>query len=687
MKLNTTNCRNEPIKITQHYSKSTKCDYQESDFIFFTKILLNSLVNKTYQWAIITMLFLLSTHPTAFSQDLFSTPATPEIPSAPVLGNLEGRSTQSLNGTWNALIDPSVFSMNDLFHYLERNARPEPSELMEASIENGLSLQVPGDWNSQDDRLFFYTGKVWYKRDFYVKKEANKRYFLDFGGVNYKAYIYVNGTQVASHTGGYTSFNCEVTEQLKDGENLLVVKVNNTLTNSDIPTIRTDWMNYGGITRDVNLVTMPTAFIQNYKLQLAPDSQTEIAGWATVTGQSTGELTVRIPELNIQQNFAIEDGHAEIRLTPKNLQLWSLEQPKSYQVIFSTEQDEVEDKIGFRSISVKDGQIVLNGAPIFLRGISMHEEAIGAEGRAHSYQHALESFARVKELGANFVRLAHYTHNRHTLRAADELGLLIWSEIPVYWNLEFANPDVLEMAKQRMREMIYRDQNRASIIFWSLGNETPISEERTQFFRNLNTYVKSLDETRLTTAALVFAGDEIQQLAEKYFFPTLQGKTFDTWDIPIEDPLAEIVDVAAINQYFGWYYAGFLAKPTNMSLPLARKTILDNMHKVRFQLPDSKPFVFSELGAGAKRGMRAETEGYTVFSEDYQALVYERQIDMIKNQTGLVGISPWVLKDFRSVLRQRQGLQDYWNLKGLIDDNGNPKKAFFVLQDFYRSKQ
>ncbi|MDF9800989.1 beta-glucuronidase [Catalinimonas alkaloidigena] len=640
----------------------------------------------SYYYASLLLVFIFSgVHPLK-AQDIFATQQIEDIPTAPIIANVDDRTTYSLDGTWNALIDPSVFSLNDRMHYLERNYKPQPSELVEANLEDGLTLQVPGDWNTQDDRLFFYNGKVWYKRDFYVDKQEAKRYFLYFGAINYKAQIYVNGEHVASHTGGYTSFNCEITEKLKEGDNLLVVKVNNTLTAEDIPTTSTDWMNYGGITREVKLVEVPESFIQNYKIQLAPQSDNRIEGWVALEGQGSGSLKLEIEELNISQSFPIEENRAQISVKASP-ELWSPERPKLYDVVLTTPEDTVRDQIGFRMLEVQGDQVLLNGNAVFLKGTSLHEEAIGAKGRASSYAEAKELLTYAKELNCNYVRLAHYTHNEYMLQAADEMGLLVWAEIPVYWNVKFESPEVLEMAKTRMKEMIHRDQNRASIIFWSLGNETPLSDARNNFFKALNTYVKSLDDTRLTTAALIFGGEEIQKMAKEYYFPTMAGQEFDTWDIHIEDPLAAIVDVAAINQYFGWYYSGFLASAANLPAKQGRQTMLDNMHKIRFHIPEGKPFVFSELGAGAKRGKTASEEALAVFTEGYQALVYQKQIEMAKQQQSLVGMSPWILKDFRSTMRLYQGVQDYWNRKGLITDNGERKKAFFVLQDYYANKQ
>ena len=618
------------------------------------------------------------------AQSLFDVAPPPEKPCSPLLANIDGRNAQSLNGTWNAMIEPTVFSLNDIMHFAERNYRARPGELVEVNIENGLTLRVPGDWNTQEDRLFFYNGKVWYKRDVYIAKEASKRYFLHFGAINYRGEIYVNGQLAATHTGGYTSFNCEITDLVTDGNNLLVVKVDNTLKSDDIPTTRTDWLNYGGITRDVNLVEVPQSFIENYKLNLSGEDDNRIRGWVKVNGAQAGQVTIKIPELGTERTFPVQGGVASVDLEAQP-DRWSPDNPKLYEVELQFANDKITDHIGFRTIEVKGRQIVLNGSPLFLRGISLHEEAVGANGRASSYPEALELLQYAKELNCNYIRLAHYTHNHHMLRAADELGLLVWAEIPVYWNLEFDNPEVMTKAKARMDEMIGRDQNRASVIFWSLGNETPVSEARTNFFRSLNQYVKSLDDTRLTTAALVFGGEEIQEMAKMYFFPAMQGKAADSWDIEIKDPLASIVDVAAINQYFGWYYSGFLATAAGLDPKLARQTMLNHMHKVKFHIPNDKPFVFSELGAGAKRGMSGSEDELKIFSEEYQVLAYRKQIELIRNQQGLVGVTPWILKDFRSPMRLNQGVQDYWNLKGLITDNGERKKAFFVLQEFYRS--
>ncbi|MEQ8927119.1 MAG: hypothetical protein RLO81_14965, partial [Fulvivirga sp.] len=321
------------------------------------------------------------------SQDLFVQKKVAEIPTAPLIGNITSRTTQSLDGTWNALIDPTLFSLNDMGQFLERNYKPGPGELIELSIENGLTLQVPGDWNTQDPRLFFYNGKVWYKRDFFVDKKPDKRYYLYFGAINYKARIYVNGVHIASHTGGYTSFNCEVTDHLKNGENLIVIRSDNTLTSEDIPTTSTDWMNYGGITREVKLVELPKTFIENYKVQLSTGNSKNVEGWVKINGMESGNVMVEIEELKMKKSFAVKDGKAQISFNI-NPVFWTPSNPRLYEVKISTNDDSITDRIGFRTVEVRGSQVLLNGKPIYLKGIALHEEAIGAKGRASSYAEA-----------------------------------------------------------------------------------------------------------------------------------------------------------------------------------------------------------------------------------------------------------------------------------------------------------
>jgi beta-glucuronidase len=297
---------------------------------------------------------------------------------------------------------------------------------------------------------------------------------------------------------------------------------------------------------------------------------------------------------------------------------------------------------------VRGSDILLNGEPVFLRGISLHEEAIGAipsrainEARAR----ALLSIAKY-DLNANFVRLAHYPHAEAMTRVADELGLLVWSEIPVYWDIDFDNANTLALAKRMQRDNVIRDRNRVSIAFWSVANETPQTDERLAFLGELIDDVRRLDNTRLVTAALHQVRNE--------------GRVY-----VVDDPLGKLIDVVSVNTYQGWY--------GNMSL--------DRVPDIRWENPTGKPFLFSEFGAGALFGFHdAEKEK---FSEEFQAEYYRATLEMVKQVPGLSGVSPWILKDFQSPRRMHGKYQEYWNRKGLISPEGHKKSAFHVLSDWY----
>lgn len=601
----------------------------------------------------------------------------------PLIGNVRGRDARSLNGRWQAVIDP--YGFGETAGLAARAVAPQaPSDLGEFSFENGLSLEVPGDWNTQDERLVFYEGIVWYKTEFDAEPADDARAFLWFGAANYRAAVYLNGKLVGNHEGGFTPFNFEVSDGLEAGRNLLVVRVDNRMRPEDIPTPTTDWHNYGGLTRDVFLIETSPTFVRNYHVGLG-DDRDSIEGWVQVDGAVAGEpARLRIPDLGVDVNVDLDwtgRGEFSVAATPE---LWSPETPRLYTVEVMVGGDRTVDEIGFRTLRVEGPEIVLNGKPIFMRGISLHEEAPFGGGRARSAEHASTLLGWASELECNFVRLAHYPHNEYMLREADRRGLLVWAEIPVYWNIRFGDEATLARGRQQLSELIARDRNRASVVLWSIGNETPHAEERMRFMEALASHVRSEDPTRPVAAALLAQPPDVVRFFATNFLPAVFGWQREQWTYAIDDPLEDVVDVPGLNEYFGWYYSGMLALASPLTSFQARRIILDNMDRIRFETAGDKPLLMSEFGAGAVAGWNAPVESLTVYSEDYQAEVYRRQIAMLRAQPNVRGMSPWVLKDFRTPLRLYQGVQDHWNRKGLISDDGQRKEAFFVLRDYYR---
>ena len=582
--------------------------------------------------------------------------------------NAPARDHVVLDGTWKAVVDPFDVGYRNIFdeptpdRWFARDARPaERWDRVEYSFDDDGGLRVPGDWNGQRDRLFFYEGSVWYRRRFRVSRRPDERLVLRFGAANARARVFLDGELVGEHEGGYTPFDVEVTGRVPAAppgplrlgaaggtEHTLVVQVNNARRRAAVPTDNQDWWNYGGLTRSVRLLRLPETYVRDYSVQL--DDGGGVAAWVALDGPRPAQtVTVSIPELGVAETARADaDGVARLRL-PFAGERWSPEAPRLYRVVVESETDRVEDRVGFRAIAVDGFDIVLNGEPVFLRGISVHEEAPGRGGRGLTEDESRQLLQWARDLGCNYVRLAHYPHNEAMVRLADELGLLVWSEIPAYWALTWDDPATYASAERQLREMVTRDKNRASVVLWSVANETPISPARTDFLRRLAETARALDPTRLVTAA-VFAG--------------ATANADGTTTLRIEDPLAEHLDVVGVNEYFGWY-DGLPAK----------------IGTLRWETTVRKPLVLSEFGAGALYGLRADS--LTRWTEDYQAYLYREQVAMLRRVPFLRGMSPWILMDFRSPRRPLPGVQDWWNRKGLVSERGERKLAFGVLRAFY----
>src|SRR5689334_15508338 len=573
-----------------------------------------------------------------------------------LITNTEARKTTSLDGQWQVIVDPYESGYYDYRYQPSpngyfRNAKPKTkSDLIEYDFDKSGTLKVPGDWNTQSDQLFFYEGSVWYKKSFDYQRRPETRVFVYFGAANYFADVYLNGEKLGQHEGGFTPFNFEITSLLRDSGNFLVVKVDNKRRRDAVPTLMTDWWNYGGLTREVKLIETPATFINDYFIQLQKGSRDRVVGWVKLNGaQFSQRIIVRVPEAGVAKAFATyASGKALVDFTA-DLKLWSPENPKLYDVTIEAETDQVRDLIGFRSIETRGTEILLNGRPLFLRGVSIHEEAPFRGGRAYSREDAQTLLGWAKELGANFVRLAHYPHNEHMVREADRLGIMVWSEIPVYWTILWENPATLANARNQLSEMIARDKNRAAVVIWSMANETPLSEARLSFLRNLAGQARSLDSTRLISAAM-----------ERHYL--------DSTTQMIDDPLGEYLDVLGCNEYVGWYDG----------LP-------EKADRLEWRSKYQKPLVMSEFGGDALYGQHGDAS--TRWTEEYQESIYRHQIGMLKKISFLRGTSPWILTDFRSPRRPLPKIQDYWNRKGLISSRGEKKKAFYVLQQWYRELQ
>ena len=308
-------------------------------------------------------------------------------PAPIVLTGVDRRAAISLDGEWASIVDPYFSGLMSFHHeekkngwFLNQKAKPGDPFPIEYNFSKAPKLKVPADWNTQRESLFFYEGPVWYERDFTYQPKEHTRVFLHVGAANYKSWFWVNGQKVCEHEGGFTSFNCEVTAAVHAGANFVVAAVDNTRHEDGVPTLETDWWNYGGITRSVSLIEVPEAFIDQYDVHLFPSRERKLArqgndlgavglshlahihGWIHVDGGHVGDkVEIQIPELKSTGSGVLgADGRAQVLLVASEIERWSPETPKLYNVILRAGEDSIEEKIGFRTIETSGTQTCLS---------------------------------------------------------------------------------------------------------------------------------------------------------------------------------------------------------------------------------------------------------------------------------------------------------------------------------------
>jgi beta-glucuronidase len=554
-----------------------------------------------------------------------------------------GRAKESLDGVWNFQVDPFHSFLRSKWFQEKRHDAAGRKIPWDFDFDHWEEVQVPSCWNMTKERYFYYEGAAIYTRAFTYQNKGESRVFLKVGAANYETRLFLNQHFLGYHQGGSTPFYVEVTAYLKD-ENRIHVVVDNSRDPSGVPMHNIDWFNYGGLYRSVELIRLPETYLQDVLVQLSVAKEDQIAVSLKVAGSNLqGAARLTIAELGVDQQIAVQDGRGEavIQAHPT---LWSPENPQLYEVSIRYGDDQITERIGFRQIKVRDGDLYLNGEKVFFKGIALHEESV-QDGKAVSAAEIRENFELAKELGCNYVRLAHYPHTEKAAEIADEVGIMLWEEIPVYWAIDFANPQTAENAQNQLSEMIKRDQNRASVVIWSVGNENPDTDARLHFMQQLAATARRLDPTRLVSAAcLVNHGERT-----------------------IEDRLAQHLDIIGINEYYGWYVQDF-----------------DALEEILANSRTDKPVFITEFGAGALAHHHDEAAG--LFSEEYQALFYRRQLEILSKVPYIKGLSPWILYDFRS-LRRNNRYQRGYNRKGLLsEDKHHRKLAFYELQKFYGQK-
>ncbi len=566
--------------------------------------------------------------------------------------------TVDLGGFWDFRYDPD--SRGEAGAWYSSDAGPAWTR-----------IQVPGSFDQALRNNVLYQGKAWYRTWFEVAPVTGERVLLRFDGVAIRSKVWVNGTLAREHLFPYTGFTLDVTKLVRSGANRLVVLADNQLLKDAIPdTNCTGWWNYGGINRGVFLETVPEV----YATQLEGTTKRNAAGeWEfrmTGTVMNAGaegtpaNLVVHLtdpagkPVWTYTNSPRLRAGEAQIQgsAPPARYAEWSPEHPALYHLKLTVRSGgrifEKTTAVGFRQIAVKGTKILLNGEPVFFKGVNYHEMYPGV-GMTLSREQVRRGLLDMKALGANFVRLAHYSHARQVYELADELGLMVWSEIPAWQtHAETLGSDAVWDAygAPQLKEMIAQRRMHPSVVVWSVGNEFPSDREPVaKYVARATALVRELDGTRLVT----FASDRRER------------------DIAFDS-----VDFIAINEYFGWYYG---AIPDFAG-------VLDKMHE---KWP-GKPIVVSEFGSESILGWKnaALKDSGMDYSEDYHIKLVGKHLGYIFDpaRSGYMsGALLWVYADFPNPsafqrLSAHPPVAAYMNLKGLVTDDRRHKRVWAVVQ-------
>lgn len=567
---------------------------------------------------------------------------------------------------------------NDGWQYLEK---PIVDVENVATSEGWEEVTLPHTWNAEDvmDQAPGYRRNLsWYAKTLDLDEiKSGDRYFLYFEGSNIQTKVFVNNKLVKEHVGGYVGFRAELTSAIKSGANHIMVSVDNGYDRQVIPSQKADFFIYGGIVRDVWLEKSGPVFIDKIKIS-TPQVSEKLASTAievVLNGeiQSGQKLSIQALKPNgkvlLSKDIPIDQKTINYAFDTRKPELWDLTDPKLYTLKLSiAENDAVEEEFGYRWFEFKEnGPFYLNGKRVLLKGTHRHEETAGL-GAAMPNQMHRSDIKTIKDMGGNFVRLGHYPQDPEVYKACNELGILVWDELP--WCRGGVGDEVWKSnTKRLLAEMIEQNYNEPSVIIWSLGNEIywlPDFEgggeesDINTFFNELNDLAHELDPYRKTAARKYYAG-------------------------------ADIVDVFSPSIWSGWYsgtYKGY-------------EEALNKSHK---KYPH---FLHMEFGGSSFIGRHKENPitgdgqirasdweepinqvatqnvaNIGDWSENYIVDLFDWYLKTWTAHPEFAGGAQWALKDFGTPLRPENDIP-YVNQKGILTRDGKPKDAYYVFKSYW----
>lgn len=560
----------------------------------------------------------------------------------------------------------SVMNLNQDWRFIQKDVG-----LPETLPNDWEAIDLPHTWNAvdgHDGNGGYDRGTYWYAKRFETPKQPlpGGRTYVEVLAAGQQATVYVNGAKVIYHEGGYSTFRADITELCNEGEeNLLVIACSNEVKSSVYPE-SADFTFYGGLYRGVNLISVPeTHFDLEYYggpgLKVTPKpcdcggAAFELTSWV-VNGDDNFTVMYSIKDMEGREVASavrpVDD--AAVTVYVPDAVRWDIENPYLYTVTATLQRrneayDEVSARVGVRSFSCDpDKGFIINGVETPLRGVSRHQDRL-YKGNAITKEEHYEDARMIKELGANTIRLAHYQHAQEFYDACDEMGFIIWAEIP-FISVFKEDPAAHENCISQMKELIIQNYNHPSICFWGISNEIligGISDKLVENHKELNALCKELDPTRLTTIAHVSM-------------------------TPVESPMHGITDVESYNHYFGWY-GGKLED---------NGPWFDNFHKVH---PDICIGI-SEYGCEGIITYHGPKPACKDYSEEYQALYHEHMAKMLDERPWIWSSHAWNMFDFGCAARDEGGVAGR-NNKGLVTMDRKTKKDSYYIYQAYWSKK
>ena len=547
----------------------------------------------------------------------------------------------------------------------------ENKEIEHLDFESGLKINLPHTWNAkdgQDGGNDYYRGTCWYMKELEIAvPDADTEIWLEFHGVAMTADVYMNGQKLAHHEGGYSTFRVNITDALNNAEtagvnavsrNKLAVSVDNSANRRVYPQ-KADFTFYGGIYRDVYLITVPKVhFALDYygspAIKVTPElaedlKSAEVTTEAWISGKADTQVQFTIDGKT--QSVTSKDGYAKAVFHLENVHLWDgVNDPYLYtaKAVLTESGDTVETKFGCRTFSMDaDKGFFLNGRSYPLCGAARHQDRQGI-GNALTKKEHEEDMVLLLEMGANTVRLAHYQHDQYFYDLCDEAGMIVWAEIPY---ITEHMPEGRANTISQMTELVVQNYNRPSIICWGLSNEITatggVSEDLVDNHRVLNELCHSLDATRPTTMAHVFMLD------------------------PNED-IVTLPDIRSYNLYYGWYVGDWDGNDQ----------WFDDFHRKH---PETV-IGLSEFGADANPAYQSAVPEQGDWSESYQALYHEHMLKMWSERPYIWAMHVWNMFDFGADGRDEGGKPGQ-NQKGLVTFDRKLKKDAFYIYKAYLSKE